>query len=63
MLSSLSTISCSAVAEAVIMGGYNPDPNLKIVHMATVHDGYTQEDVEQHPDHDCNREYILIKDR
>lgn len=44
----------------------NPAPNMKTVHMATEHDGYTQEDVNQHPDYDCDQDpsrYVLISDR
>ena len=31
----------------------NPKPNLKSVHMATVHWNYTQEEKDAHPDYDC----------
>lgn len=39
----------------------NPAPNMKTIHMATTHDGYTQQDVKAHPDYDCNGTYELIK--
>ena len=53
--------SCAAVSY-----GGNPDPNMKSLHMATEHDGYTQEDYNQHPDHDCDQDpnpYVLISAR
>ncbi len=45
--------SCSTLE---IAGVGRPDPDLKTVHFALVHwdEGYTQEDYESHPDHDCN---------
>ena len=36
---------------------------MKTIHMAMDHKGYTQEDVKLHPDHDCNGEYKLIKNK
>ena len=53
--------SCAAIS---YVG--NPDPNMKTVHMSTIHDGYTQEDVHQHPDYDCDQDptpYVLIANR
>ena len=54
--------SCKAYTRAVGAGG-NPDPNMKTIHMSTTHDGYTQEDVEKHPDHDCDGDYVIISKR
>ena len=57
--------SCKAYTRAVGAGG-NPEPNMKTVHMSTSHRGYTQEDVHQHPDYDCDQDsstYVLIADR
>ena len=31
----------------------NPEPNMKTVHMSTVHWNYTQEEKDAHPDYDC----------
>ena len=56
--------SCKAYTRAVGAGG-NPDPNMKSIHMATNHSGYTIEDYNQHPDHDCDQDqtpYVLIAD-
>ena len=31
----------------------NPEPDLKSIHMATVHGTYTQSEYDAHPDYDC----------
>jgi hypothetical protein len=49
---SLLLSSCSLIKP--IAGG-NPEPNLKSVHMYSHHKGYTIEDYNQHPDHDCKQ--------
>ena len=46
--------------------GGNPAPDMKTLHMATMHDGYTKEDKHQHPDYDCDQDdtpYVLISAR
>ena len=52
--------SCKAYSRAIGFGG-NPDPNMKSIHMATAHEGYSRNDYDQHPDHDCNGTYTNIK--
>ena len=44
--------SCGAYERAIGVGGL-PRPNLKSVHMAMQHDGYTLLDYRTHPDYDC----------
>ena len=54
LLSVSSLTSCGAIIRNYAPGGGNPDPDLKAIHMHTVHGNYTQEQFESHPDHDCN---------
>ncbi len=49
--------SCNVYLKAVGAGG-NPEPNLKSIHMASIHPGYTQEDYDAHPDWDCTTYYL-----
>ena len=51
--------SCKAYTRMMGAGG-NPDPNMKSVHMATTHPGYTLEDYHAHHDHDCSLECNAI---
>ena len=47
--------SCS-----VLIGyGGNPEPNMKSIHMAMNHPGYTIDDYNRHPDHDCNGSFKI----
>lgn len=39
----------------------NPEPNLKSVHMAMRHDGYTKEDYDAHHNHDCDIKCETVK--
>ena len=45
----LNCTSCGVVSQ--VTG--NPEPNLKSVHFAITHDGYTKEEYDAHPDWDC----------
>jgi len=47
---SLLLSSCSLIKP--IAGG-NPDPNLKSIHMWENHRGFSIDDYNAHPDHDC----------
>ena len=51
-LTLISLTSCGVVQRAVGFGG-NPKPNMKTIHMSTIHSGYTQEHYEAHPEWDC----------
>ena len=44
----LLTSSCS-----IMQFTGNPEPDLKSIHMATVHGDYTQSEYDTHPDYDC----------
>ena len=48
ILTALALSSCGSVK---YVG--NPAPDMKTVHMATVHWNYTEADYESHPDYDC----------
>ena len=58
MLLLLSLTSCGTVARYLVFGEANPSPNMKTIHMMTVHKNYTQEMNNSHPDYDC---YNTIK--
>ena len=62
ILLAMNLTSCKAYTKAIGFGG-NPDPNMKSIHMATTHDGYSLDDFNEHLDHDCNGTYVLIKER
>ena len=47
---SLLLSSCSLIKP---VAGGNPEPNLKSIHMWDDHRGYTIDEYNQHPDHDC----------
>ena len=49
--------SCAAITGY----GGNPEPNIKTIHMATHHGSYTQQEYDNHPDHDCSYTEEQIK--
>lgn len=57
----LSLTSCAVSTKLIGYGG-NPPPNMKSIHMATNHKGYTQEDYAKHPDRDCNGTFSIAVD-
>ena len=58
----LSLASCGTVSNKLVGFGGNPPPNMKSIHMATTHDGYTREDYDRHPDRDCNGTFSITVD-
>ena len=46
---------------ASLQYGGNPEPNIKTIHMATHHGTYTQQEYDNHPDHDCSYTEEQIK--
>ena len=53
----VSLSSCSVLSHVG-----NPPPDMKTVHMSTVHWNYTQEDYDNHPEQDCHGTFKTKQD-